>query len=124
MTVWDNKSDYGYAKCQECGKSVREANLHKIEIGEDQENRARFYLCYSCLKELEHRIKFVRPEGESAWEICEFNSNEPDEADDCLHCRECIISTADGISRCFECLLKGFFFYADEIPEEKRCQKD
>lgn len=124
MIIRKNKSGYECAKCRECGKTASEANLHEIEIGKDFENEVRFYLCYSCLKELEEELKSVRPEGKSAWKICENEFYEPENAKDCLHCKECIISTADGFNECFECLLEGFFFYEDEVPETKKCQKD
>lgn len=81
--------------CAECGKNHKEANLHKIEIGSDHKNRITFYLCYSCMKKLEAELKKVRPEGVSPKKICESESQHPEDAKDCLYCRECIISTID-----------------------------
>lgn len=125
MNVNVKKTTCSCEKCAECGKTAKEANLHALEFGKLREKSFfSFFLCYSCLKNLETEIKCVRPEGMSVWEICENGMQEPEDAKDCLHCRECIVCTPDGFGYCFECLQKGFTFEEDEVPKEKRCQKD
>lgn len=118
MKVQKEKSECG--RCVECGKSAKEANLHAISI-EKQSVGINFFMCYSCLKEFMHEAAKVRPEGTDAFSICEDYQYEPEDARDCLHCCECVISTQDGFDWCFECLWEHFFFYEENVPETKKC---
>lgn len=120
MIVSFTKSENETAICAECGNDISKSNLHEIYIG----NEIRFHLCYNCIKEAGLRFLSVRPEGISPWRLCEWEQDKPEEAKDCLHCRECIISSADGISDCFECLKTGFVFYEYEVPEIKPCNRN
>lgn len=119
MIVWKKKEmKECMCRCAECGKSASEANLHKIEIG-----KIKFHLCYNCLKELQNEIVPVRPEGRSAFEICEDGRKEPEDAKDCLHCRECAICPISVDRWGFECLWKHFWFDEYSIPEAKPCME-
>lgn len=109
------------AVCIECGAKGPEENLHQVNIGEATTGASiGFYLCYSCLSVMRSKMKKVLPEGKSALSICRSELSEPENAKNCLYCRECAaVMQIEGDQ--FECVLENFSFEEGEIPKEKRC---
>lgn len=119
MIVSKEKCESG-AVCIECGAKGPEENLHHVVIGDDKCTSVYFYLCYSCLSTMRSKMKKVLPEGKPAFEICRSEFSEPENAKNCLYCRDCAAFTEIGRDW-FECVLENFSFEEGETPKEKRC---